>query len=75
MNKLLIEFNTCYLCVLPIRFVVGDAMPKVDYRTLVDIYVDTCFYLQVLTMLANAGAAEYQTTYLNALSTITSSRL
>lgn len=30
-------------------------MPKVDYRTLVDIYVDTCFYLQVLTMLANAG--------------------
>jgi hypothetical protein len=34
---------------------VGDAMPKVDYRTLVDIYVDTCFYLQVLTMLANAG--------------------
>lgn len=41
-----------------IRFVVGDAMPKVDYRTLVDIYVDTCFYLQVLTMLANAGQCQ-----------------
>ena len=36
-------------------------MPKVDYRTLVDIYVDTCFYLQVLTMLANAGTAESHT--------------
>jgi hypothetical protein len=44
------------------RFVVGDAMPKVDYRTLVDIYVDTCFYLQVLTMLANAGTVQLPTT-------------
>jgi hypothetical protein len=37
------------------KFIVGDAVPKVDYRTLVDIYVDTCFYLQVLTMFANAS--------------------
>jgi hypothetical protein len=42
------------------KFVVGDAMPKVDYRTCVDIYVDTCFYLQVLTMLANAIVEKYQ---------------
>lgn len=29
---------------------IGDAIPKVDYRTLLDVYLDFCFYLQMFTM-------------------------
>jgi hypothetical protein len=36
--------------------VVCDQIPKVDYRTLLDKYVDCCFALQVLTLLASAVA-------------------
>jgi len=35
-----------------VRFVIGDHIPKVDYRTLLDIYLDFCFYLQLVTMFA-----------------------
>lgn len=31
-----------------------DQIPKVDYRTLLDKYVDCCFALQVLTLFASA---------------------
>lgn len=34
------------------RFVIGDHIPKVDYRTLLDTYLDFCFYLQLFTMFA-----------------------
>ena len=29
---------------------IGEAIPKVEYRTLLDIYLDICFYLQMFTM-------------------------
>lgn len=31
---------------------IGDHIPKVDYRTLLDTYLDFCFYLQLVTMFA-----------------------
>lgn len=31
---------------------IGDHIPKVDYRTLLDTYLDFCFYMQLLTMFA-----------------------
>lgn len=34
------------------KFVVGDELPKVPYRTLLDYFVDTCFYLQFLAALS-----------------------
>jgi hypothetical protein len=42
--------------VISVRYVVCDQIPKVDYRTLLDKYVDCCFALQVLTLLASAVA-------------------
>jgi hypothetical protein len=32
------------------KYVVSDQIPKVDYRTLLDLYVDVCFLLQVITL-------------------------
>jgi hypothetical protein len=32
------------------KFVVGDELPKVPYRTLVDLYVDLCFLLIMVSM-------------------------
>jgi hypothetical protein len=41
--------------VTTLRFVVGDTLPKVDYRTMIDTYVEVCFYLQLATLFATAG--------------------
>lgn len=35
------------------KFVVGDQLPKVPYRTTVDIYLDVSFFLHILIILTN----------------------
>ncbi len=37
------------------KYVVSDQLPKVDYRTLVDVYVECCFILQAMTVFATAA--------------------
>ena len=32
------------------KFVVGDELPKVPYRTIVDMYIDICFFLIMVSM-------------------------
>ena len=40
----------------------GDELPKVPYRTLLDIYVDGCFFLQFLVV-ASIFVVEYMERY------------
>lgn len=44
------------------KFVVGDELPKVPYRTLLDYYVDGCFVLQFLAV-ASAFVVYYMDKY------------
>ena len=37
------------------KYVVSDQLPKVDYRTLVDVYVECCFILQAMSVFATAA--------------------
>lgn len=48
------------------KYVVSDQLPKVPYRTMVDIYVDGCFYLQVLTLVSNWLVYKYDSSALMA---------
>ena len=41
---------TMLLASISNKFVIGDHIPKVEYRTLLDIYLDFCFYMQLLTL-------------------------
>ena len=42
--------NTALVASIAHKFVVGDELPKVPYRTLLDYYVDGCFVLQFLVV-------------------------
>lgn len=42
--------NTTLVASIAHKFVVGDELPKVPYRTLLDYYVDGCFGLQFLVV-------------------------
>ena len=44
--------NTALLAAIAHKFVVGDELPKVPYRTLLDYYVDTCFILQFVVVMS-----------------------
>lgn len=45
------------------KYVVGDQLPKVEYRTLVDVYVETCYFLQVFTVVSNALVCHFNQYY------------
>jgi hypothetical protein len=42
------------------KYVVADQLPKVDYRTMVDVYLDGIFVLQALTAFSNPYIANFQ---------------
>jgi len=42
------------------RYVVADQLPKVDYRTMVDVYLDGIFVLQALTAFTNPYVSNFQ---------------
>jgi hypothetical protein len=42
------------------KYVVADQLPKVDYRTMVDFYLDGIFLLQGLTTVSNSYIAHFQ---------------
>ncbi len=44
------------------KYVVSDQLPKVDYRTLVDVYVECCFILQAMTVFATAAVTFWSDT-------------
>jgi hypothetical protein len=54
--------NTALLASIAHKFVVGDELPKVPYRTLLDYYVDGCFFLQFLVV-ASIFVVEYMERY------------
>jgi hypothetical protein len=54
--------NTALLASIAHKFVVGDELPKVPYRTLLDWYVDGCFLLQFLVV-ASIFVVEYMERY------------
>lgn len=41
------------------KFVVGDSLPKVPFRTLVDQYIDVSFFCQVISIFATIFVAKY----------------
>jgi hypothetical protein len=42
------------------KFVVGDKLAKVPYRTLTDEYIDVCFAVQVFTILSNVLVLHFE---------------
>lgn len=42
------------------KYVVGDSLPKVNYKTLADVYIDYCFYLQAITILMHSIITKFQ---------------
>ena len=44
--------NTALVASIAHKFVVGDELPKVPYRTLLDYYVDGCFVLQFIVVIS-----------------------
>ena len=40
------------LAIISNKYVIGDSLPKLQYPTLCDKYIDFCFYLQILSILS-----------------------
>ena len=50
-NKLEI-MNCCVVAIIANKFVITDELPKAEYRTMVDVYIDSTFMLLMITLAA-----------------------
>jgi len=48
--------NTAMVVAIANKFVVGDSMPKIQYRTMVEFFADFCFLLQIIIYFSSAFA-------------------
>jgi hypothetical protein len=50
----------CLLASCTTKYIAGDQLPKVNYRTLVDWYIDCCFFIELWIVGGNIFVMIYQ---------------